>query len=401
MNRVIRSLSVILALGTAANAADWPQFRGPNGSAVSPESGLPTKFTKDTGLRWKAELPGRGLAAPVIVGGRVFVTASSGSRDDRLHVLCFDAGSGAKLWHRQLAATGSTACHPKTCMAAPTPVADDSGVYALFATGDLAAFDTDGSLRWYRSIVGDYPTVSNQVGMASSPILYKDKLIVPMDNAGESFLAAFDSKTGKNIWKVTRPRVINWVTPLLRERDGKAEILFGGGKELTAYDADTGKELWTAAAGGTIPSPTLDDDLLLIASRGVTAFTLKGDETQEAWKSARMNTGMSSPLVYDKKVYAANPSSGIIICADGKTGDTLWQERVKGPFSASPVAGDGKLYVLNEAGVLTVLKLGDEPEVVGVSEMGEEGLATPAISGGAIFLRGSKTLFCVGSKLGG
>jgi len=329
------------------------------------------------------------------------VTASLGIRDDRLHVLCFDAGSGAKLWHRQLSATGSTACHLKTCMAAPTPVADESGVYALFATGDLAAFDADGTLRWYRSIVGDYPTVSNQVGMASSPIVYKNKLILPMDNAGESFLAAIDTKTGKNLWKTERPRVINWVTPLLRNHDGKVEVLFGGGRELVAYDVDTGKPLWTAAATGTIPSPSLDGELLLVPSRGVTALKLTGTETTEAWKSARMNTGMSSPLIYQGRVYALNPSAGLVICADAKTGEVLWQERVKGPFSASPVAGDGKLYVLNETGTLTVLKLGDHPEVISHSSIDEEALATPAISGGAIFIRGSKTLYCVGSKLGG
>ena len=286
-------------------------------------------------------------------------------------------------------------------MAAPTPAADETGVYTLFATGDLAAFDADGTLRWYRSIVGDYPTVSNQTGMASSLALHDDKLILPMENAGESFLAAIDTTTGMNVWKVSRPKGSNWQTPIFRTTGGKTEVLFGGGDTMTAYDVDTGKAVWTAPAGGGIPSPSLGEGMLVVASRGVTAFTLKGTETEEAWKSARMNTGMSSPLIYDGKVYAANPSSGIVICADAKTGDTLWQERVKGPFSGSPVIGDGKLYIVNEAGVLTTLKIGDEPEVIATSEMNEESLSTPAISGGAIFLRGEKTLFCVGSKLGG
>ncbi len=392
----------LLVLAPAVTAADWPQFRGPGGSATSTETGLPTGFTATEGLRWKAPLPGRGLSSPVVVGGRVYITCSSGAKDDRLHVLSFDAGTGTQLWHRQLAATGLTYCHPKTCMAAPTPVGDETGVYALYATGDLVAFDADGSIRWYRSLVGDYPTISNQVGMASSLVLFKDKLIVPMDNGGESFVAAIDTKTGKNVWKVNRPRNINWITPLVRTAAGKGEVLFPTNDSLIAYDVDTGNKVWTEKMpSGGIPSPTFGDDgLLLLGNRGVTAVTLKGGKPTEVWNSPKLGTGMSSPLVYEGLVYAANPA-GTVVCADAKTGNVLWQERVKGPFSGSPVAADGKLYVINEAGILTTLKLGDKPEVLAESKTGEEGLATPAISNGALFLRGEKTLFCVGSKLGG
>lgn len=401
--RNVIAVTLVIAAGNAGSAADWPQFRGPSGTAVSPETGLPTTFAPDKGLRWKAALPGRGLSCPVVVNGRVYITCSSGPKDDRLHVLAFDAGTGAKLWHRQLAATGSTACHPKTCMAAPTPVADATGVYALFATGDVAAFDRDGNLRWYRSLVEDYPAITNQIGMAASPVLANGKLIVPMDNAGESFLAALDPATGKNVWKVERPRDINWTTPVVRPAGKGADVLFQAGKEVAVYDADTGEKRPAIPASGTIPSPTLADDLLLASGRGgLVAFRFADGKPAEAWKSAKLAGGTASPLVYQGRVYAAN-SSGLVICADAKTGNVLWQERVDGPFSASPVAADGKLFVLNEKGKLTVLKLDsdDGTEVLGTGEMKEEGLATPAISGGAIFLRGDKTLFCVGSKIGG
>jgi outer membrane protein assembly factor BamB len=265
-------------------AADWPQFRGPNGSAVSNETGLPLGFTEKDGLRWKAELPGRGVSSPVVVGGKVFVTCTSGANGERLHVVAYDAGTGAKLWHRQFAATGPTFCHPDTCMAAPTPVADESGVYTLFACGDLAAFDHDGTLRWYRSFVGDYPTVSNQVGGAASPVLVKDRLVVPMDNAGESFVAAIDVKTGKNVWKTPRPRDVNWVTPAVRAAGGKTEILLPTMKDLIAYDADTGAKLWSApvsAAG--IPSPTVVGDVLLFPGRGLFAHKIVDGKPTEAW----------------------------------------------------------------------------------------------------------------------
>jgi outer membrane protein assembly factor BamB len=394
-------IALSLALAGPAAAGDWPVFRGPNGAAVSDESALPVKFDRKTGdgVSWEAALPGRGVSSPVIAGGVVYVTCSSGPRDDRLHVLALAADTGKQLWHRQLAATGLTYCHPKTCMAAPTPVADGTAVYALFATGDLVAFDPAGNQLWYRSIVGDYPTVSNQVGMASSPVLAGDKLIVPMENDGESFLAAVDTKTGRNVWKASRPKGVNWTTPVVREVNGNREVLFAGNGGLSAYDADTGTRLWGfAPAAGSIPTPTLAGDLLLHASRGVSAIKL-GEKPAEAWTAPKLNTGMTSPVAYQGRVYAAN-SAGIVFCADLASGKVRWQERAKGPFSGSPVAGDGKLYVISETGTLTVFKLGETPEVLGTSEFGEEGLATPAISGGGLFLRGEKTLIRVGAKKG-
>ena len=387
------TLTLLAALGVAA---DWPGFRG-TGTGASAEKNLPTGFSATSGLRWKVALPGRGVSGVVTHGGRVYVTASSGSRDDRLHVLCFDAATGARLWQRQLAATGSTAAHPDTCMAAPTPVADASGVYALFASGDVAAFDADGTLRWYRSLVGDYPTVTNQVGMASSPVLADGKLIVPMDNVGESFLAALDLTTGRNVWKTPRAKEMNWATPAVRSlADGGTEILFPG-RDLAAYDGATGAKKWSAKLPGGIASPTVSGDLFLMPGGGVTASKLGAGGVTELWKSPRLQTGMSSPVAYDGKVYGVT-SAGVLLCVDAATGKVDWDFRVKGKFSASPVAADGKLYLFNEEGKLLAVKLGAEPELVAESATGERGQATPAVSGGAIFLRGDKSLFCVGSK---
>src|SRR5262245_33818370 len=219
-------LSCMLVLGTCAAAADWSQFRGPGGSGAADEHGLPATWSPTENVKWKVDLPGRSAASPVVFGKKVFVTAATGARMERLHVLCLDADTGKVLWHRQLTATGNTACHPKSSMAAPTPCANADGVYCLFATADLAAFDFDGNLKWYRSFTGDYPDSSNQVGMAASPVIWKDSLIVPMDNVGDSFLAALDTSYGTNIWKVPRPKDINWVTPTLRPVGDKAQIVF-------------------------------------------------------------------------------------------------------------------------------------------------------------------------------
>src|SRR5262249_49980898 len=158
--------------------------------------------------------------------------------------------TGKVLWQRQFTATGSTACHPKSSMAAPTPCADADGVFFLFATADLAAFDLDGNLRWYRSLVGDYPDISNQVGMAASPVLWKNFLIVRMDWGGDSFLAAVDTKYGKNVWKPERPKDINWVTQTLRTVGERAEVIFPAPAETRAYDVANGKKTWSVAAPG-------------------------------------------------------------------------------------------------------------------------------------------------------
>jgi outer membrane protein assembly factor BamB len=382
-------------------AGDWPQFRGPNADGVTDEKHLPVEWTKDKGVKWRAELPARGVSSPVVSGGKVYVTCSSGTRDDRLHVVCFDATTGKQLWHRQLKATGGTACHPKSCMAANTPVADESGVYALFATGDLAAFDSDGTLRWYRSLVGDYPTVTNQVGMAASPVLAAGRLIVPMDNEGESFLAAIDTKYGKNVWKVERPKAINWTTPLVRTVGTKTEVLFAAPSGLAAYDASTGEKRWEFKKGrGDIPSGVLAGDSLYLPVTGVSKFkiTATGVEAKPEWERKEAQTGFPSPVVYAGKMFAAG-ASGFITCADAKTGKLVYKERVKGAFSASPVAADGKVYCLSETGVCTVLDAKADnwaDAVLATNDLGEGSLGTPAIANGLIFIRTDKALYAVG-----
>lgn len=400
MNRFILC-AALLALAPTLRAADWAQFKGPNASGVSPEKNLPTEWSKDKGVAWKAKLPARGVSSPVVFGDRVYVTCSGGVRDDRLHVLCFDAKTGKQLWHRQMTATGGTAAHPKSCMAASTPVADETGVYALFNTGDLAAYDADGTLRWYRSMVGDYPTITNQVGMASSPVLVRDRLIVPMDNAGESFIAAVDTKYGKNVWKVERPREINWVTPLVRTVGSATEILFDGPTGLTAYDATDGAKRWTSKlTRGSIPTGTLDGDTLYTPTGGVTAFKLgaKGVEGEAVMKAKDVVPGMPSPLVYLGRVYAVT-GNGVMSCADAKTGKLLYKESLKGAYSASPVAGDGKVYFLNEKGLCSVIDAkARECDILFTNDLGGETLGTPAISNGRIFIRSDKDqlLYAIG-----
>ncbi|MCS7021798.1 MAG: PQQ-like beta-propeller repeat protein [Gemmataceae bacterium] len=381
--------------------ADWPQFRGPNGSGVSTEAPLPVEWSRTHNIAWQASLPGRGVSSPIVVGDRVYLTASSGPRGDRLHLLAYDAHRGTLLWHRQLQATGPTHCHPKTCMAAHTPAADAQGVYALFASGDLLACNPDGSLRWYRSLASDYPTISNQVGMAASLILIEGKLIVPMDNVGESFLAALDIRDGRNLWKAERPREINWVTPVVRPHTEGAEILLAGPRGLYAYDVATGQVRWSfKEAAFTVPLPLLEDEAVYLPVQGVSKFSLGPDgiRGKPLWQNRSLQTGYSSPLLYRGRIYTAS-STGFITAADATSGKELFRERVKGAFSASPVAGDGKVYCFNETGTCYVLDARtDTFELLATNSLEEETLATPAIAHQRLYVRTDKTLYAIGLK---
>lgn len=397
------ALFALLAAVGVAGAGDWPQFRGPNASGVSDEKDLPVSWGPGENVKWKIETPGRSVASPVVFGKKVFITSSSGVRNDRLHVQCIDADTGKLLWHRQLAATGNTGHHPKSSMAAPSPCVNAEGVYCLFATADMAAYDLDGNLKWYRSLAEDYPNIANQVGMASSPILFKDFLIVPMDTAGDSFLAAVDTTYGKNVWKIDRPRDINWVTPTLRTTGAAAELIFASTKETISYTVTDGKKAWTyAGEGGSVPTAVTAGDKILLPTRSNLICVQPGAKGQmkEVWKSAKLAPGNSSPLVYDGKVYSIG-RAGTLLAANLSDGKELWSERVtkgKGAFWASPIAGDGKIYTFDDAGVCTVVKAGDTASVLATNDLKEEIMGTPAIANGSIYIRTVNGLYCISNK---
>jgi outer membrane protein assembly factor BamB len=387
-------LAALFAL--AFQVEDWPQFRGPGARGVSRETGLPVEWGKDRGLRWKVALSGRGLSSPVVAGDRLYLTACDGPEQERLRVLCLDPKTGRTLWQRQFRATGSTQCNGKTCMAAPTPAADAGRVFALFATGDLAALDRDGNLLWYRSLCGDYPTIGNNVGMAASPILHDEMLFLAMENVGDSFVAAIDARTGGNRWKISRSQKINWTTPLVVERDGRAQVLFQSADELTAHDPESGAALWRVEAKlSTIPSPTEADGIVFAPGGPSLALRPSAKEVTKLWDSGALGSATASPTFYQGRLYTVN-SAGVVTCADPKDGAVIWKTRTAGPHSASPVFAENKLYLVNEKGLTTVILLGDEPKTLAENALDDVLIATPAISGGAIYLRSDRWLYSIG-----
>ncbi|HMP02396.1 MAG TPA: PQQ-binding-like beta-propeller repeat protein [Gemmatales bacterium] len=387
----------------AAEPNDWPQFRGADGTGVIANP-YPTSWSGSEQVAWKVGLAGRGLSGPVVAAGKVFVTSCAGRQEDRLIVQCLDAATGKELWQRQLWATGSTACHPSSSMAAPTPVADAERVYALFATGDLACFSHAGDLLWYRALCQDVPTITNQVGMASSPMLADGMLIVPMENVGaDSFAAGIDVRTGQTQWRVERPREENWTTPVVVRRPEGWEVLLLSGNNLAVLDAATGKEKWRYAAEGlsTIPSAIVGPDGILVPGGRAGELVLvrpSGDgQPAVAWRQ-RLRTRYATPLRLADKVYAIT-AADVLQCMNAQSGEVVWQLRLKnGPYAASPLAAGGLIYCLSEKGLCTVVRPGAEAEVVASNQIDDVFMATPALAGGHIFLRAERTLYCIGGR---
>jgi outer membrane protein assembly factor BamB len=386
-----------LAFLPLALGADWRQFRGTDSTGHA-AGGAPTEFGADKNVAWKAVLPGRGLSSPIVVDGRVFVTASGGTKQDRLQVLALDAKSGKQLWRRSFWATGPTDSHPKTSMAAPTPVSDGKRVIALFATGDVVALDPGGDVLWLRSLYEENPGATDGRGLASSPLLVAGTVVVHLENQNTSFAAGIDPATGKSRWRVERPREPNWTSPIaIPGADGKPLVLLQGTTRLSALDPATGKEVWGLdRPSDPIASSVLSGNVLYVpGDKGLAALELQGNAAPKPlWKQAKLNPVTASPVVLSGRIYCLR--QGILVAGDLKTGAVVGQLRLKGPFSASLVTAGGLLYCVSEGGQAQVVRPDDrDGELVARGDLGEAVLGTPAIVDGAIFLRGEKHLWKV------
>lgn len=376
-----------LAILPATHAADWMQFRGPNASAVSAEAEAPGPSLK-TG--WSVDLPGRGLSSPIIVGDKVFVTCSSGPEQESLHVICFSATDGSKLWERALRATGRTMSHKKTCVAAPTPCSDGELVYALYSSNDLFAFDLEGNLRWLRGLTFDYANASNSLGMASSPVVIGKTLVVQSENDSESIALGLDTATGRNRWKMDRPKGANWTSAVL----WKDTVALQSKDGLTGIDPMTGNIEWDYRDGAaTITSSAVTPDGIYIPSNGITAILPEKGSTSQLWREEKLKPGTPSPLVLGDAIYVVN-GAGVLVKANLKDGAEQWKLRLKGPFSGSAVAAGKYLYIANERGQFQVIDTtAAEGEVVQTIELDDTILATPAISHAAVYIRSDAKLW--------
>lgn len=389
-----------LLVTAGVSAAEWRQFRGTDTSGVTEGIAPPTSLGEET-VAWKVPLPGRGLSGPIVVSNRVYLTASSGAQQDRLHVLCFAQDTGKKLWQRQFWATGRTMCHDKMAVATPQPCSDGQRIFAFYSSNDVACFDLDGNLQWFRGLTLDYPNASNSLGMSSSPVVAGDTLVVQVENDSESFAAGLDVATGVQRWKLDRPKMSNWTSPSVVQVGGKELVLLQSGAGLSAVEPQTGNRVWTYDQGcSTIPSTGVAGNILLVPSFGLTALKFDGTSQtpEKLWNESKLSPGTSSPLAFDNDVYTIN-RAGVITSAAIETGKTQWQLRLKGQYSATPITAGGLIYTINEEGYFAVVKPGEtKGEIVGEGQFGETILCTPAIADGALYVRSDGHLWKVAAK---
>ncbi|MCA9081030.1 MAG: PQQ-binding-like beta-propeller repeat protein [Planctomycetaceae bacterium] len=378
-------------------SADWRQFRGNDNSGLNPAA-LQKDWDGQQTLAWTADLPGRGLSSPIIIGEQVILTACSGPREDRLHVLSFDAATGQQQWERQFWATGRTVCHPKTSVAAPTPASDGQRIFAFYSSNDLICLDLAGNLLWYRGLTFDYPNASNSLGMSSSLVVSGDTVVAMVECDDESFATGIETTTGATRWKIDRPRRANWTSPSLMQLGEQSLVLLQSSDGVSAVDVATGEVSWNYADGAsTIPTLVVAGNTAFVPSHGVTALrpgTSNPAVPEILWQEGSLQPGTSSPLVFGDAVYVIN-KAGVLTKAALNDGSRLWQARMKGPFSASPVVAGGKMYCVSEEGSAQVIDLADEGKTISTHEFGETVLSTPSVTADGIYVRSDGHLWKV------
>lgn len=436
-------LALAMVCGGSVAAADWPQWRGPRGTGATDEKNLPVTWSATENVAWKAAIGGLGVSSPIVSGDRVFVTSQIGTgvrrpgnhprlaqgsgtvgeralgavrdgqaaADDRTFfvVEAFHRIDGRRLWQHRMEATGPLpGVHDKHNLASPSPVTDGQMVYAWFGTGQIVALDMNGKVVWERHLGKEIGPFDINWGHASSPTLFGDTVLLLCDHAPASYLLAVDKKTGKERWRADRGKGrMSYTTPFVVESATGPELIVNSSQRVDAYDPRSGAFLWHVGGSNQfpIPAPTFHDGVLYM-TRGYRSGPYmairpggRGDisASHVVWEVPTGAPYISS-LVYDEGILYMASDVGAVTAIDAATGKRIWQQRVEGIFSASPVAGDGKIYFVSETGETIVLKAGRQPEVLARNDIGERLIASPAISNGQIFLRSDDRLFAIGKR---
>jgi outer membrane protein assembly factor BamB len=420
------ALAALLAL---APQEDWPSFRGAGARGVAEGHALATSFDvpKGENVLWRTPIAGMAHSSPVVSRELVFVSSAvrkagptelkiglygdpEAVGDEGEHdfvVLALDKQTGKIAWQSTAwNGTPKYSRHPKSSYAASTPATDGERLVVNFGTEGLYCFDRAGKQLWKRDLgdvnPGPYNMEGVHWGYASSPAIHAGKVYVQCDGIASAFLAAFDLATGNELWRVKRDEISTWATPTVDVRDGRSQVICNGYKHIGGYDLATGKELWKLVGGGDapVPAPVVIGDMVLITNahgrlRPIYAISAMAEglisPEHEAMLWCHLNAGnyMQTPLVYGEELYLQN-DTGVLTCMDLATGEQHYRERVgdgQTGFTASMVAGDGKLYSTSEEGTVHVLAPGPSFEVLSKSDLGENCMASPAISGGVLFWR--------------
>jgi outer membrane protein assembly factor BamB len=427
-------------LTTVASADDWPHWRGPMATGVSTEQNLPLKWSNNENLAWTAALGGQGVSTPIVIGDRMIVTSQLGAGVRRpgnhprltqggdaaaageralaaaadaagktfFLVEAFSVTDGKRLWQHRVEADGAlTGVHDKHNLATPSPVTDGSLVYAWFGTGQLLALGLDGRLAWQRHLGREISPFDIQWGHGSSPVVHGDILLLLCDHAPASYLLAVDKKTGRDRWKADRGQGrASYSTPFVVTGPAGDEVLVNSTERVDAYDAASGRHLWHVGGANRfpIPMPVLHDGIIYM-SRGYRSgpyFALKpggkGDisASHVVWSVETGAPYVSSLVFANGLLFMAN-DTGIVTAADAKTGERVWQHRVPGVFSASPLATTDRVYFVSEGGRTIVMRASRTPEVLAENDLDARLVASPAASRGRIYLRSDDKVFAVGA----
>ena len=420
-------IAAVVSLAFALQAENWPQFRGPTGQGVSSEKHLPLHWSAESNVVWKTAIEGQAWSSPIVWGDRVFVSTAK-QNGTKCHLICVDRKSGKISWDKEVLDQVPLRKESKNSYATPTPATDGKRVFAVFGDGSVVALNFDGEVLWTNREVKFY----SRHGLGASPIVYEDVLIMPYDGSNrigepgqypnntpeerlgwqipwdKSFVAALDVTTGKRVWTGKRGMSrIAHATPVVMKDKGRTEIISIAGDAIQGFDPKSGELIWTAFAQGEglVPSPVIGDGLIFAAS-GFEKTTLravrtggKGDVTAThiAWEQ-RKGVPTQPSLIYFKGHVYAIADGGVASCFKAQTGSQVWQERIGGNHSASPVLADGRIYFLSEAGETTVINASPDFHVIAKSSISEKCQASMAVSQGNIFIRSEKNLYCIGPK---
>lgn len=447
--RLARSLSALLFLATLQAAPadqNWPQWRGPLGTGVAPEANPPVAWSEANNVKWKVKLPGEGTATPLVWGGKVFLTAAiptakkaaappekaadsapapgnrpgrpgGGMRSEKptepyqFALICLDRQTGKTFWQKvareEVPHEGH---HPDHGFASHSPVTDGKHVFAYFGSRGLHCYDLDGNLKWSKDL-GRMQT-RNSFGEGSSPALFGNTIVINWDHEGPDFIAAFDTETGRELWRQPREEDTSWATPLIVQHGGKAQVVTSATRKIRSYDLASGQQIWECAGmtANAIPSPVADQDTVYLTSgfRGNALLAIRlgrtGDLTGTdaiAWSHNKSTPYVPSPLLYGNRIYFLAGNNGMLSCFDTKSGkpliDAARLEGIQGVY-ASPVGAANRVYVVGRNGATLVLKNSDKLEILATNRLDEKFEVSPALAGRELYLRGHEFLYCLAEK---
>ena len=418
--------TAMLANASIGGELNWPQLRGPRGDGTSLATHVPLHWSETNNLVWKVSIPGRGRSSPVILGDRIWLTLAVEQGvvrkriegDDMqtaehvsLEVVCLDRAKGKILWRAPLFEVDNPApVHWFNSWATPTPVVEPGRVYCDFGVFGTACLNAKtGKIFWKARL-----PVDHQVGPGSSPVLYKELLVLVRDGRDAQYLAALDTKTGKEVWRTERPPIVasssnlkkSFVTPLVVSTGGRTQLLSPGAHWVVSYEPATGKEIWRArhGVGFSIGSCPVFGHGMVYFSTGcmkpqLWAIRVNGTgdvtTTHAAWKTTRQVPVMSSPVLFGDELYWTS-DDGIANCANAENGEVYWQERMNQQHLASPLLAEGRVYFFGKEGKTIVVKAGKSIEKLAENELEGVVVATPAIVDRTIFLRTDTHLYRIG-----